>query len=131
MTAEEFRHKQAILQLNNRSLGALLGVPETSISNWSSGKREVPIYIEKALALHVEQHFQKLPIPLTLQELFALDRLARSRGIGVEQLLFDIIRRTLAQKPASTPIRYTPEEIASSRLNEDSPEPDPIRKRPA
>lgn len=95
MTAPEFLSKQAILGHNNRQLAAALGVPETSISNWSNGKREVPDYIAKHLELLAGDAIVHITFPISLTELFALSRLAEARKITVEALLVDLIRRAL------------------------------------
>lgn len=97
MDSERFNYiRDHLLKLNNTQLSELLAVPDTSISNWSKGKREIPDYIAKSLELHAAETLKTVRFPLSLTELFALSRLAEKNGQTIEALLVGLIRKAIA-----------------------------------
>ena len=103
MASDRFNYiKDQILKTNATALSRLLCVPDTSISNWSKGKRDIPDYIAKTLELHVAEKLKNTEIPLTLTELFALSRLAEKRGQTVDTLLLSLIKNAISQKTTGT-----------------------------
>lgn len=126
-TTEFIRIQDEILELSGRDLAEKLGVAPAAISRWRNGT-EIPEYIVKALHLHIALKLGDLKLPLSLNELLAIDRAASKRGLSPAAYILQVLRAGL---PEPTRPLYVPAEIASCRLNEDSPAPDPIRKRPA
>jgi len=52
MTKEEFRAYQVALKLNGRDLANLLGKSERQISNYRTGREDIPILVWKFLILY-------------------------------------------------------------------------------
>lgn len=129
----------------------ILGYSKRTIDNWHSDCT-IPAPALKHLKRIKDSSHHPLAVTdsirFTLAEWNQIEAARRSlgfpdtdagRGAFFTTVLTDYAAR-LPENPTPfnpvnpvTPVRplYTPEEIASSRLNEDSPEPDPIRKRRA
>jgi len=134
MNVEEFIDIQDnILRMKGKELADLLGAEPSSISGYRNGVRAIPEYIAKALRLHAEIKGGQLELPLTLNELFALNNAAAAKGLSLEAYIVRILRAGLPSATPVNPVRplYVPADIASSRLNEDPADPDAPRKQPA
>lgn len=139
--AREYLHWMADhRQITTRDQWAdILGYKKRTIDNWYSDEVIPPPALQHLKRIRTSTD---IPSPITdllrfsLSEWNKIDTARRQLGYsdtpdGRAKFFTDILTNYAATLAPVTPIRYTPEEIASSRLNEDSPETEPIRKRPA
>lgn len=119
-TAEFIRIQDEILELSGRDLAEKLGVAPAAISRWRNGT-EIPEYIVKALQLHIGVKLGDLKLPLSLNELLAIDRAAAKRGLSPAAYILQVLRAGLPE--ARPRPLYAPADIVSARLNEEPPPP--------
>jgi len=96
MNAEELKAKRKLLDLSQEAMAEKLnGTPVSTYRKWEQGVRKVPKLVEDILT--PKENF----VPgLSLKEIYALDRLARSQDMTIEQLagkaLSDLAKTALA-----------------------------------
>jgi len=130
MTPAEFIEIQDdILGLSGKALAELIGAEPSSISGYRNG-RTIPDYIAKALGLHAALKLGTLKLTLSIDEILALSVRARTAGLPLGEYITSLMRKDLDGLRSQSPARpfYAPEEIISSRLNDDEP---PLSKRRA
>lgn len=123
MTPTEFDAAQRLLGLNNTELAEALGTDDGSISRWKKGKAAIPSYIEVSLRLLESRTLTETLVPLSLEEISALYRKIQASGKTIGKYLADLMRKDLTTpERAPAKISYPASQIASSRLNEPTPE---------
>lgn len=125
MTSTEFIELQdSILRLSGKELAELLKCDPGSVSRWRKSERPIPSYIAQQMTMLVAEHLKTLKFPMSLDDLFALSRIAVADGISVEALMIRMIRSEVARSsPKVTP--FPTEEtdpLPSSRVAEDQPD---------
>ncbi len=115
MTAQDFIFIQDhVLKLNGRELSEATGFSQPAISLWRSGERPISESVERTLELLQAERLRDIPVPMTIEDLVRLSRLAEQRQTTVESLLHQIIRDALHGKTIYHPAAIPADRAADS-----------------